>query len=136
MINRSDIIATERLRSTGLRVTNPRVSIYAFLLDNTSHPTCEEIYRILKSEDEGLSFASVYNVTQKLAEVGLVKELIAPDGQKHYDAITSFHGHFFCNHCNSIYDFACTKQMYEKQLSTHRLESINIYAKGTCEKCL
>ncbi len=136
MITRSDIIATERLRASGLRVTNPRVAIYAFLIENNTHPTCDDIFSVFKGEEEGLSFASVYNVTQKLSEVGLVNELVTPDGQKHYDADISFHGHFFCHRCNSIYDFGCTKEIYEKQLRKHKIDSINVYAKGICEKCL
>lgn len=136
MTTKSDIIATERLRASGLRVTNPRVLIYAFLIENNSHPTCDEIYSSLKDEEEGLSFASVYNVTQKLSEVGLVNELVTPDGQKHYDAQIKFHGHFFCNRCNSIFDFNCTKELYEKQLGKHKLDTINVYAKGLCEKCI
>lgn len=136
MNTKSEFIATERLRSSGLRVTNPRVAIYAFLLENRTHPTCDEIFSNLKDEEEGISFASVYNVTQKLSEVGLVTELITPDGMKHYDGDTSFHGHFVCDRCNSIYDFPCNKESYEKQLPHHRFDSVLVYAKGICEKCL
>ncbi|MBR6959686.1 MAG: transcriptional repressor, partial [Clostridiales bacterium] len=92
--------------------------------------------RDLKAKDESLSLASVYNVTEKLAEVGLINELISPDGQKHYDGIIDFHGHFFCKECGKIMDVSCIKDFIPDELDGVRLDSMSLIMSGVCRECL
>ena len=80
--------------------------------------------------------ASVYNVTDKLAEVGLINELISPDGQKHYDGITDFHGHFFCKKCGHVMDVLCCKDFSVDALEGSRIDSISLIISGECKDCL
>ena len=126
----------DKLREAGIRITGPRLRIYDYLLTHRTHPTCEDIYKDLKTDDDSLSFASVYNVTDKLAEVGLVTELISPDGQKHYDGITDFHGHFFCKKCSNVMDVMCCKDFTADALEGNRIDSVSLIISGVCKDCL
>lgn len=126
----------DKLREAGVRVTGPRLRIYEYLISHRTHPTCDDIYRSLKEEDDSLSLASVYNVTDKLSEVGLVAELISPDGQKHYDGVLDFHGHFFCKDCNKIFDVDCCKDFSPEKLEGSRVDSVSLIIRGVCNNCL
>lgn len=126
----------DKLREAGIRITGPRLRIYDYLLTHRTHPTCEDIYKDLKTDDDSLSLASVYNVTDKLAEVGLVTELISPDGQKHYDGITDFHGHFFCKKCSNVMDVMCCKDFVADTLEGNRIDSVSLIISGVCKDCL
>lgn len=127
----------DKLREAGIRITVPRLRIYDYLQTHRTHPTCDVIYKDLKAGDDSLSLASVYNVTEKLAQAGLIKELISPDGQKHYDGIIEFHGHFFCKECGMIMDVDCCKDFYpDKQLDGARVDSMSLIMNGVCKNCL
>ena len=112
MKNNTEITSQDKLREAGIRVTGPRIRIYEYLLTHRTHPTCDDIYRSLKDEDKSLSLASVYNVTEKLSEVGLVAEIISPDGQKHYDGFLPEH------------------------LEGSKVDSVSLVISGECKDCV
>ena len=136
MKNNTEITSQDILREAGVRVTGPRIRVYEYLMANRTHPTCDDIYRGLKDKDDSLSLSSVYNVTMKLAEVGLVNEIISPDGQKHYDGVVDFHGHFFCKCCGRIMDVACNKDFTPELPDGTRIDSVSLIIKGLCRDCL
>ena len=135
MIIQSSLSAQDRLREAGIRVTVPRVSILEFLMKDKTHPTCEAIYDAVKNNVDTLSLASVYNVTEKLYEAGLVRRLLSPDGEYHYDGVYGFHGHFFCNKCNSIFDIKCDKNIEYEELKGAQVQTVSFSAYGICPKC-
>lgn len=127
--------AQDRLREAGIRITTPRVVIYDFLLRNRIHPTCDEIYTALKDKNPSLSLASVYNVTERLSDENLLVRIVSPDGERHYDSVTEFHGHFFCRECGKIYDIkSCPDSLFE-EIPGAVTESISLTAEGLCPKC-
>ena len=136
MKNNTEITSQDKLREAGIRVTGPRIRIYEYLLTHRTHPTCDDIYRSLKDEDKSLSLASVYNVTEKLSEVGLVAEIISPDGQKHYDGIIDFHGHFFCKSCGKIMDVSCSHDFLPEHLEGCKVDSVSLVISGECKDCV
>ena len=136
MKNNAEITSQDRLREAGVRVTVPRLRVYEYLLNHRTHPTCDDIYKGLKGSDSSLSLASVYNVTEKLSEVGLVNEIVSPDGQKHYDGVVDFHGHFFCRDCGRIMDVSCCKDFSPENLEGSRIDSVSLIIRGLCKDCV
>jgi len=126
----------DKLREAGIRVTVPRVRVYEYLINHRTHPTCDEIYSGLKESDNSLSLASVYNVTEVLAEKGLVREIVSPDGQRHYDSVVDFHGHFFCKCCGRVIDVGCCDNFKLDDLSGCEVDSVSLIINGTCSNCL
>ena len=127
--------AQDKLREAGIRVTVPRVLILDYLLKNRVHPTCDDIYNALKDDNPKLSLASVYNVTEKLAQESLLIRIVSPDGERHYDSMTDFHGHFFCRKCGKIFDIKCIPESLFEELPGAVTTSISLTAEGKCPKC-
>ena len=130
-----ELSATDRLREAGIRVTVPRLLIFQYLIDNRTHPTCDRIYNDLKDNNPSLSLATVYNVTEKLADEKLVAVIVSPDGERHYDSVTDFHGHFYCDQCSSIFDFKCRPDKMPECLKGVVVKSVSYIARGYCPDC-
>ncbi len=81
-----------------LRCTRQRQALYEALRACKTHPTAEELYRIVQSDGSlartpGLSRATVYNTLEALCRAGLVRRLPTTNGCCRFDADTSEHLH-------------------------------------------
>lgn len=123
------------IHGAGIRVTVPRVIVYDYISRGRTHPTCEEIYEALKPEHSSLSLASVYNVTDRLYAEGLLIRLIAPNGERRYDANTELHGHFYCEKCGGVFDFSCPRKDIRECLKDFVPSAVDISARGMCRSC-
>jgi len=63
-----------------LRCTRQRMAVYEALLSCDSHPTAEELFRLVKPRTERLSLATIYNTLEALEDVGLVRRMPTTDG--------------------------------------------------------
>ena len=128
----------ERLRSSGLRVTLPRLSVLEFLSSTSSHPTAEEVGLAVNRRVPSAARASVYNVLHSLKEAGLVEELVFHDAVARYDARLDPHHHFICRRCGSVADVAWSAVPLEtvKALPDGRaVESTALVMRGLCGAC-
>ncbi len=87
-----------------IRCTPQRRALYEALLGTKSHPTAEELYRIVKPATERLSRATVYNTLEMLCEAGLARKLPSNRGCCRYDADLSEHLHICFREDGSIRD--------------------------------
>ena len=76
-----------------LRCTTQRVALFDTLRKCKSHPTAEELFRMVKPGMVSLSLATVYNTLDALCEAGLAQKLPTSNGTCRYDADTSDHLH-------------------------------------------
>jgi Fe2+ or Zn2+ uptake regulation protein len=76
-----------------LRCTTQRVAVYDALRGCKSHPTAEELFRIVRPRVDRLSLATVYNTLEALCGAGLAQKLPMVDGCCRFDADTSDHVH-------------------------------------------
>lgn len=88
----------------GFKRTPQRLSILEHLDGNTSHPSAEDIYRIVGKKNPTLSFATVYNTLNTLVEAGALRELTIDPSRKRYDPDTSSHHHLICLDCRKVVD--------------------------------
>ena len=91
----------------GFKRTPQRLSILEHLDGNTSHPSAEDIYRVVAKKNPSLSFATVYNTLHTLVQTGAVRELTIDPERKRYDPDTSAHHHLICLDCKKITDIPC-----------------------------
>lgn len=124
------------LREADVKVTTPRILILQFLLDNLIHPTCEQIYSSIKEDNANISLASVYNVTEKLTSEKIIRQIITPDGLKHYDGVVDFHSHFYCNHCEKLYDVECDQDSIKINFPGSVQLTHEIMTRGICPTCV
>ncbi|MBL8745253.1 MAG: transcriptional repressor [Phycisphaerae bacterium] len=76
-----------------LRCTAQRAEVYAALRGTRSHPTAEQLYRLVHAQSPGTSLATVYNTLDVLCEAGLARRLPTAGGVARYDADISDHLH-------------------------------------------
>ena len=69
---------------SSLRCTTQRVALFDTLRNCKSHPTAEELFRMVKPGMVSLSLATVYNTLDTLCEAGLAQKLPTPNGTCRY----------------------------------------------------
>ncbi|MBX3356981.1 MAG: transcriptional repressor [Phycisphaeraceae bacterium] len=83
----------------GLRCTRQREVVYAALLACKNHPTAEELFRLARGCESGLSLATVYNALDAFIRSGLCRRLPSShnggpvSGGCRFDASTDSHVH-------------------------------------------
>ncbi|GGG81220.1 peroxide-responsive transcriptional repressor PerR [Paenibacillus radicis (ex Gao et al. 2016)] len=132
--------ALEQLKMNGVRMTPQRHAILSYLMDATSHPTADEIYKALSPNFPSMSVATIYNNLRLFVEAGLVRELTYGDDSSRFDADLSDHYHAICKDCGQIVDFHYPPLLEVERAASnitgfvvegHRME---IY--GVCSSCL
>jgi Fur family peroxide stress response transcriptional regulator len=88
----------------GFKRTPQRLAILDYLAGNTMHPSAEDVYRAVTKKHFSLSFATVYNTLNTLAQAGAVRELTIDADRKRYDPNTEPHHHLICLKCRKIID--------------------------------
>lgn len=126
----------------GISPSYHRLKIFEFLVGSRSHPTVDIIYSEIIRQIPTLSKTTVYNTLKTLAEKGLLSPLTIEDTEVRYDADISFHGHFKCQSCGTLYDIDLgplktgNKLAAAKKIEGHLITEKQVYFKGICRKCL
>lgn len=98
---------TSDLKNAGLKVTMPRVKILEILEKNQkNHFTAEEIYQILRENEEEVGLATVYRVLNQFASAGLVIRHHFTDNHSVYELNQGHHhDHIICINCGYVEEF-------------------------------
>ena len=88
----------------GQRNTVQRQIILDALRKLNTHPNIDEIYADIHKEHPSISKTTVYRNLRKLADNGVIRQVLLPDGLERYDNRTSQHYHFRCKNCGCILD--------------------------------
>jgi Fur family peroxide stress response transcriptional regulator len=133
--------AEAALRDRGFRLTGPRHAVLEVVRGVESHPTAEEVLRLVRRRLPGVSLGTVYRNLRLLVGAGLLKELPGPHAR--FDANTRAHHHFMCARCGRIIDVDATlAEPHARALSArvasrtgfsithHRIELF-----GRCREC-
>ena len=100
----SDLDLATRLRAVGLKATPQRMQILRELLSRRDHPTAETLYKAVKEVHPTISFNTIYQTLQALAEKEVINVIRPVVDAARYDPVTELHGHFMCSHCKRIED--------------------------------
>lgn len=94
----------DRFRRHRVRLTLQRAAIYGALAGTASHPTADDLYRVVKRRHPMISRNTVYYTLGVLRKTGLVREVnIGHEGAR-FDANMSLHHHLICLSCRGIQD--------------------------------
>ncbi len=69
-----------------------------------THPTAEEIYRLVQKTHPSISRATVYRNLGQLAQRGDIRRVSHLDAADRFDFNTAPHYHFRCTACDSVFD--------------------------------
>ena len=90
------------LRDLGFRLTVPRRAVLEVIRGLETHPTAEEVHRLVIRRAPRVSLGSVYRNLRLLVDAGLLGE--RPGPRARFDPNTQAHHHFTCLHCGRIAD--------------------------------
>ena len=116
-----------------LKMTNQRKVIITEFLKIGGHLSAEELFNIVKKEEESVGLASVYRTINSLVEAGLAVERRFLDRTSVYELENPghHHDHLICMRCRKIFEFeneAIEEQQRKVaqnlgfQLKDHKLE--------------
>ena len=126
----------ERFHRHRVRLTPQRAAIYGALAGTTSHPTADDLYRVVKRRHPMISRNTVYYTLGVLRETGLVREVNVGHEGARFDANMSLHHHLICLACRQIQDITddalnrLTVSQGDFEILGHRVEF-----HGYCAKC-
>ncbi|APR87396.1 Peroxide stress regulator PerR, FUR family protein [Minicystis rosea] len=92
------------LRASGLKVTPQRLAIVRELSADETHPTAQELFERLRATQPTMSFATVYNTLDALANAGLCAALSLSPGPARFDPNMRPHHHAVCDRCGLVRD--------------------------------
>lgn len=125
-----------KLRDHKVKVTPQRLAIMKYFEGNKTHPTAEETFKYVSSNNPGISLATVYNTLEKMSELGQLNKVHIDNEKIHYDPDLTPHHHFLCIRCKNIYDIFSEKiEVVERELEGHHILEKHSYFKGVCKKC-
>jgi Fe2+ or Zn2+ uptake regulation protein len=129
------------LRDRGFRLTAPRHAVLEVVRGSTTHPTAEEVHRLVIRRAPRVSLGTVYRNLRLLVDAGLLGELPGPRAR--FDANTRAHHHFTCLRCGRIADVeAPVAEPHSRALSERveartglRITHHRIDFFGRCREC-
>jgi Fur family peroxide stress response transcriptional regulator len=126
-----------RLVEHGIRPSPQRVAIWDHVLHAGGHPTADEVYLALSAPMPALSRATVYHTLDALARSGLLRAVAGLDGRLRYDGDTANHGHFCCDRCGVLVDFAADlSELAPPALEGYLIRERHVTFRGLCPNCL
>lgn len=128
----------QKFRLRGYKMTPQRRAIIEVTASSSSHPTAEEIHKIVSKQMPDISLATVYNTLRELVVIGAAYEMNLSDDARHYEFSQEPHSHFVCSRCGEIQDV----QMDQDELARHiKLDGgslvtrYDIVIHGYCANC-
>ena len=129
----------DRCRQNGLKVTPQRVAVYKALIDTDTHPTAEEVCKIVRQDISSISLDTVNRTLLTLAEIGAAFQVEGTGQPRRFDGGLDDHQHFRCIKCGKIVDFH-----YEPfdniEIPAHlqgqfQIMRKTVYLEGICQTC-
>lgn len=127
----------EKYRKIGFKLTPQRIAILDYLEGNIHHPSAEDIYKAVSEKFPTMSFATVYNTMEALAEKKGVVELNIDTSKKRFDPDTRPHNHLICTECRKVVDVFAkySLDVPEDEKQGFEIKSNQIEFYGLCSKC-
>jgi Fur family ferric uptake transcriptional regulator len=137
----------ERLRSymaeQGLRSTEQRRLIIDTFFEVREHITIDQLLALVRSDDTGIGYATVYRTLKMLSEAGVALERKFGDGFTRYELADTeaHHDHLICLDCGRIVEFEeeAIEQLQERVAARHglavRYHKLELYCVCTNASC-
>ncbi|TDX10927.1 MULTISPECIES: Fur family transcriptional regulator [Petrotoga] len=137
------------LKNKKIKVTPNRFKVAFELFNCDEHPSIDELHqKLVRNNENRISFTSVYNILKLFENAELVKEILI-DNKIHYDSNITPHAHFICENCGEVQDIELNKLNFlderklfnfktftEEELKNNKINSFEINFYGICGKCL
>ena len=129
----------EDLKDKGIRITETRKAVLAYMMNSHEHPSAEKIYQDLRQTYPSMSLATVYNNLKVLVEEGYVTELkISKDQTTYYDFMGHQHLNVVCESCGNIADVDVDLPDLRSEAAEgtgYQITKMQILIYGMCPDC-
>jgi Fur family transcriptional regulator, ferric uptake regulator len=121
------------------RMTQQRKAILEELRKLTSHPTADELHRLVRNKLPKINIATVYRNLELLSEEGHVLKMDVAGTQRRFDGTAENHYHIRCSVCGRVDDVhmglvGSLEETAEKRCG-YRVTSHRIEFTGICPEC-
>jgi Fur family ferric uptake transcriptional regulator len=131
----------DSLRPAGSKRSGKRDLIVNVFLHQEGHLTADDLYDLIKREDQKISRATVYRTLQWMEEAGIARKVDFGEGRFRFEHSYRHprHFHLICKTCNRSFEFlssdieALLEEVAAARNFTARQSILQIH--GTCEAC-
>lgn len=129
----------ERLRNSGIKLTQQRMEIFKEVAARVDHPDAASVYERVRKRLPTISLDTVYRTLWMLKEAGLITTLGSSHDRMRFDANTSPHHHFVCTECGKTSDFYCAE--YDNLRAPKGVSALGtikeaqVELRGVCMEC-
>ncbi len=131
----------ESLKQKGIRLSKPRLMVLEFFENNPSgHFSINEIYEILKTQKQSISFTSVYRTCKLLEKLGYIRAITFEERHVHYECNLTPHLHLQCISCGKVEERDLTN--WEKIFNLlpipkneYLVTCFRVQVSGICKEC-
>lgn len=128
----------EKLRSARLKVTPQRFFIFKALADTSSHPSADELMKIVKNDHPNIATGTFYKVLESLVSCGLVEKVNSDETNMRFEVVISKHHHLYSPETGEITNYhdeqlnEIIRQYFEKnKIAGFEISDFNLQIKGT-----
>ncbi len=125
----------------GLKNTPQRRLIVDVFFKSDKHLSTEDLYDLVRKEDNGIGQATVYRTLKLLCDAGLAREMHFGDGIARYEPVEddSHHDHLICASCHKNIEVVDENiERLQVELAKKHgftLTSHRMYLYGVCKDC-
>lgn len=123
-----------------ISMTRRRKAILDALCGVVTHPTADEVHRIVRERLPRVSLGTVYRNLEMMSERGLITKLNTAGQQMRFDGNTQPHYHVRCTECGRVDDVAVGPvdglDEAAAKASSYRVTCHTIEFEGICPDCV
>lgn len=127
------------LQEYGIKVTTPRLHIFAFLFKTRKPKTAQDIHEAFKGK--GMDIVTIYRTLASFEKAGLVRRVDLRKDTVFYELAGEHHHHIVCTNCGDVEDFElCNIESLTKKITgkAKKFKTINQHSFelfGVCTAC-
>lgn len=116
------------LAGHGMKVTPQRLAVVQALYSLRTHPTADEVARVVHESQPTIATGTIYHILETLVRKGMVARVKTESGVMRYDIFLDPHHHLYCSDCNQIEDYynAELTALLENYFAEHRIPGFHI----------
>ena len=121
------------------RMTTQRTIILEELGKLKTHPTADELYRIVRRRLPKISLGTVYRNLEILSGSGLIQKIEVPGTMKRFDGEAETHHHIRCVSCGAVSDVGPGHTIDVPEITGdvegYRIVGCRLDLIGVCPRC-
>lgn len=122
------------------QLTRQRKAILEYLRKVKTHPSADEIFKVVRKNLPRISLGTVYRNLEKMCEKGLIRKIEISETRKRFDATIENHYHIRCDRCGRVEDLNNAHFMdlenISNKLQGYKITGFSLELTGICSRCL